>query len=180
MQPIQCAALGDKAVGKTCLLLRYAYDDLPSEYDSTGFDCYDGIVKHNEELYLVSLHDVTGDENYQTLLPWTYAEVDVVLLCFSVVTPSSFQNVKQKWLPHIQNNCPKTPFLLVGTKIDLRNDSNMLETLAENNEKPITTEQGKELAQEIKAVKYVECSAVTREGLWNVFNEAFLTALGSQ
>ena len=55
-----------------------------------------------------------------------------------------------------------TPFLLVGTSIDLRNNPNEMEKLASNRLKPITTEQGKQLAKEVRAVKYVECSAVTQ------------------
>ena len=52
--------------------------------------------------------------------------------------------------------------MLVGTQIDLRDESGTLEKLAKNKQKPITMEQGEKLAKELKAVKYVECSALTQ------------------
>ena len=66
------------------------------------------------------------------------------------------------------NHCPKTPFLLVGTQIDLRDDPSTIEKLAKNKQKPITPETAEKLARDLKAAKYVECSALTQKGLKNV------------
>lgn len=68
----------------------------------------------------------------------------------------------QQWVPEITHHCQKTPFLLVGTQIDLRDDGTTVEKLTKNKQKPITSEQGEKLAKELKAVKYVECSALTQ------------------
>lgn len=65
-------------------------------------------------------------------------------------------------MPEITHHCQKTPFLLVGTQIDLRDENATLEKLAKNKQKPITMEQGEKLAKELKAVKFVECSALTQ------------------
>uniref|UniRef100_A0A3Q3JRY0 Cell division cycle 42 n=1 Tax=Monopterus albus TaxID=43700 RepID=A0A3Q3JRY0_MONAL len=81
------------------------------------------------------------------------------------------------WVPEITHHCPKTPFLLVGTQIDLRDDPSTIEKLAKNKQKPITPETAEKLARDLKAVKYVECSALTQKGLKNVFDEAILAAL---
>jgi cell division control protein 42 len=51
---------------------------------------------------------------------------------------------------------------LVGTQIDLREDGPTMEKLAKNKQKPIPLEMGEKLAKELKAVKYVECSALTQ------------------
>lgn len=80
-------------------------------------------------------------------------------------------------MPEITHHCPKTPFLLVGTQIDLRDDPSTIEKLAKNKQKPITPETAEKLARDLKAVKYVECSALTQKGLKNVFDEAILAAL---
>ena len=82
--------------------------------------------------------------------------------------------MKEKWAPEIKHHCPKTPFLLVGTQIDLRDDAATLTKLAKNKQKPLSLEMGKRLAEEVNAVKYVECSALTQKGLKNVFDEAIL------
>ena len=80
-------------------------------------------------------------------------------------------------MPEITHHCPKTPFLLVGTQIDLRDDPSTIEKLAKNKQKPITPKTAEKLARDLKAVKYVECSALTQKGLKNVFDEAILAAL---
>lgn len=89
----------------------------------------------------------------------------------------SFSNVKEKWVPELMHHCPNTPFLLVGTKTDFRESLVILEKLAKNKLKPITYEQGERLAKELKATKYVECSALTQKGLKNVFDEAIMAAI---
>lgn len=60
------------------------------------------------------------------------------------------------------HHCAKTPFLLVGTQVDLRDDASTIEKLAKNKQKPISLDQGERLAKDLKAVKYVECSALTQ------------------
>eukprot|EP01099_Mayorella_cantabrigiensis_P004013 TRINITY_DN3007_c0_g1_i1.p1 TRINITY_DN3007_c0_g1~~TRINITY_DN3007_c0_g1_i1.p1 ORF type:complete len:132 (-),score=27.56 TRINITY_DN3007_c0_g1_i1:25-420(-) len=99
------------------------------------------------------------------------------LLCFAVIDPSSFENVKDKWIKELEEFCPKTPVLLVGTKIDLRSEDKFVEVLKAKGKTPITPEMGQVRADEIKAVGYVECSAKTRQGLKDVFETAFATVL---
>ena len=67
-----------------------------------------------------------------------------------------------QWVPEISHHCQKTPFLLVGTQIDLRDDAATIDKLAKNKQKPISIEQGDKLQKELRAVKYVECSALTQ------------------
>jgi cell division control protein 42 len=59
----------------------------------------------------------------------------------------------------------------VGTQVDLRDDPQVIEKLARQKQRPVTSEQGERLARELGAVKYVECSALTQKGLKNVFDE---------
>ena len=56
--------------------------------------------------------------------------------------------------------------------MDLRNDEEVIAQLQKKELAPITTEQGKKLAQEVQAVDYKECSAITSEGLKEVFYAA--------
>ena len=82
-----------------------------------------------------------------------------------------------QWVPEITHHCPKTPFLLVGTQVDLRDDAGTIEKLSKNKQKPTAVDSGEKLSRELRAVKYVECSALTQKGLKNVFDEAILAAL---
>ncbi|KYN30938.1 Cdc42 like protein [Trachymyrmex septentrionalis] len=167
MQTIKCVVVGDGAVGKTCLLISYTTNKFPSEYVPTVFDNYAVTVMIGGEPYTLGLFDTAGQEDYDRLRPLSYPQTDVFLVCFSVVSPSSFENVKEKWVPEITHHCQKTPFLLVGTQIDLRDDAATIEKLAKNKQKAISSEQGEKLAKELKAVKYVECSALTQRNRRN-------------
>ena len=59
-------------------------------------------------------------------------------------------------------------FVFSGTKIDLREDKEALQALADNGHSPIKREQGQKLANKIRSVKYLECSALTQRGLKQV------------
>ena len=68
----------------------------------------------------------------------------------------------EKWAPEIRQQSAKAQYFIVGTKIDLRDDEDTVKTLLEMNQKPITKELGIKMAREVKAVKYLECSALTQ------------------
>ncbi|XP_034283533.1 rho-related GTP-binding protein RhoQ isoform X1 [Pantherophis guttatus] len=174
---LKCVVIGDGAVGKTCLLMSYANDAFPEEYVPTVFDHYAVSVTVGGKQYLLGLYDTAGQEDYDRLRPLSYPMTDVFLICFSVVNPASFQNVKEEWVPELKEYAPNVPYLLVGTQIDLRDDPKTLARLNDMKEKPICMEQGVKLAKEIGAYCYVECSALTQKGLKIVFDEAIIAIL---
>ena len=177
MQTLKCVVVGDGAVGKTCLLISYTTNQFPADYVPTVFDNYAVTVMIGDEPYTLGLFDTAGQEDYDRLRPLSYPSTDVFLVCFSVISPPSFENVKEKWFPEVHHHCPGVPCLVVGTQIDLRDDKVIIEKLQSQRLRPITSEQGSRLARELKAVKYVECSALTQRGLKNVFDEAIVAAL---
>lgn len=177
MQTLKCVVVGDGAVGKTCLLISYTTNQFPADYVPTVFDNYAVTVMIGDEPYTLGLFDTAGQEDYDRLRPLSYPSTDVFLVCFSVIAPPSFENVKEKWFPEVHHHCPGVPCLVVGTQIDLRDDKVIIEKLRRQRLRPITAEQGERLARELKAVKYVECSALTQRGLKNVFDEAIVAAL---
>ncbi len=82
-----------------------------------------------------------------------------------------------QWFPEVSHHCPNTPIILVGTKLDLRDNKETIEKLKEKRLAPITYPQGLQMMQEIRSVKYLECSALTQKGLKQVFDEAIRTVL---
>jgi len=174
---IKCVIVGDGGCGKTCLLISYTTNTFPREYVPTVFDNYAVNVMIGGEQYTLGLFDTAGQEDYDRLRPLSYPQTNVFLVCFSIAFPDSFENVKEKWVPEICHHAPNTPFLLVGTQMDLRDDKQKIQQLAKDKKKPVTVEMGERLAKEVKAVKYVECSALTQQGLKNVFDEAIIAAL---
>jgi len=177
MQNIKCVVVGDGAVGKTCLLISYTTNAFPGEYIPTVFDNYSANVMVDGKPINLGLWDTAGQEDYDRLRPLSYPQTDVFLICFSVISTASMSNVSKKWFPEINTHCGGTPVVLVGTKADLRQDVTTKSQLQAKNMSMVSVEQANALKAEIGAVKYVECSALTQDGLKNVFDEAIRAAL---
>jgi len=176
-QEIKLMVVGDGSVGKTCLLISYTTNSFPGEYLPTVFDNYNAnaIVEGNP--VNLGLWDTAGSEEYDTLRPLSYPGTDVFLICFSLFSPDSFENVTKKWYKEIMEHAPETPIILVGTKLDLREKPAAIQSLKEAGQEPISTSKGEGLAKEIGAKKYLECSALTQDGLARVFEEAVKVVL---
>lgn len=80
--------------------------------------------------------------------------------------------VLKKWFPEIDHHAPSVPIILVGTKLDLREDPATLESLRQKRMEPVSYDQALIVAKEIRAHKYLECSALTQRNLKSVFDEA--------
>ncbi|CAC5373616.1 RAC2 [Mytilus coruscus] len=150
MQHVKCVVVGDGFVGKTCLLMVYSSNGFDEKYIPTIFDNYETTVKVNDIYVGLGLWDTAGQETYDRFRPLSYP---------------------QTWIPEIRHHCPRTPIILVGTKLDIRQGPGNSKHI-EKNSHPITFSEGQTLAKRIDAVKYIECSAKTQEGLQSVFEEA--------
>jgi Ras-related C3 botulinum toxin substrate 1 len=189
MKSVKLVVVGDGGVGKTCMLISYTQNRFPKEYVPTVFDNYTANVTIDNETVSIGLWDTAGQEDYDRLRPLSYPQTDVFLITFNIASPTSYTNVKTKWWPEVTHHCPDGKIFLVGTKIDLREDRDALQRLAERNLKPLEKAQGEQMARDIHAIDYLECSAMTQKGLKHVFDTtiryavnpaAFLTAQKSQ
>ncbi|KAF8770738.1 Cell division control protein 42 like protein [Argiope bruennichi] len=163
---IQCNAVGDKGVGKTSLLLAYEKKRFPTEIDLIKAKCSSPYISVSVKCKsrTVDLVDTVTLETDTHMRPLFYKGAHIFLACFSVVLPSTLESLKMQWIPEIAFYCPETPYILVGTQIDLRDDSTMVEHLTENNLKPITSEEGRKLAKELEAVNTLNVQFLPKKG----------------
>lgn len=125
----------------------------------------------------MSLCDTAGQEDYNALRPLNYPGTDIFVLCYSVVEPAGFENLKARWLAELRKHAPGAPFVLVATKCDLRDDPVTRAKLAHAGKRAVTREEGVAAQVEMGAVAFMESSAKTMEGVDEVFKQVFATAL---
>uniref|UniRef100_A0A8C8HXR5 Cytokine inducible SH2 containing protein n=1 Tax=Oncorhynchus tshawytscha TaxID=74940 RepID=A0A8C8HXR5_ONCTS len=122
--------VGDGACGKTCLLIVFSKDQFPEVYVPTVFENYVADIEVDSKQVELALWDTAGQEDYDRLRPLSYPDTDVILMCFSIDSPDSLENIPEKWTPEVKHFCPNVPIILVGNKKDLRNDEHTRRELA--------------------------------------------------
>ncbi|CAF1580030.1 unnamed protein product [Rotaria sordida] len=104
-------------------------------------------------------------------------DTDVFILCFSLVHPLTFENIEEKWYPEIKHYCPNAVTVLVGTNLELRDDTGKVSNLEKLQRKPISFQQGCSMQKRIQAQSYIECSAATMKNVKILFEEIVPAAI---
>ncbi|TNM91935.1 rho-related GTP-binding protein RhoF [Takifugu flavidus] len=169
---LKIVIVGDGGCGKTSLLMVYAKGDFPEKYAPSVFEKYVTTVSVGGKEIKLNLYDTAGQEDYDRLRPLSYQEANLVLVCFDVTNPTSFDNVLIKWFPEVRHFCRDTPVILIGCKTDLRTDKECIRKLKATHQAPITYIQGEDTRQQMNAELYLECSAKYQENVEEIFREA--------
>ena len=170
--PIKAVIVGDGAVGKTCLCIAYTQNKFPEGYIPTVFDNYSAKLQVDGKVVNLTIWDVSGQEDYKRTRPINYPNTNVFMVCFELVNPTNLENIESVWLPEIDEFSKGAPFILIGTKSDLRDDwDNLPADKKDPSYRPISTEEGQNFAKKIGAVKYIECSALKSINVGEVFEE---------
>jgi Rho family protein len=113
----------------------------------------------------LSLWDTAGQEEFDRLRSLSYDDTHAIMLCFSIDSKDSLENVESKWVGEIAENCQNVKLVLVALKCDLRelDAENEVDTDGQHREK--------------KALRYLECSAMRNRGVNEAFTEAARVAL---
>ncbi|XP_065034042.1 rac-like GTP-binding protein 2 isoform X2 [Musa acuminata AAA Group] len=172
---IKCVTVGDGAVGKTCMLICYTSNKFPTDYIPTVFDNFSANVSVDGSIVNLGLWDTAGQEDYSRLRPLSYRGADIFVLAFSLISRASYENVLKKWMPELRRFAPNVPIVLVGTKLDLREDKGYLAD--HPGATAITPAQGEELRKQIGAAAYIECSSKTQQNVKAVFDTAIKVVL---
>ncbi|GAB7359813.1 hypothetical protein MBLNU230_g6981t1 [Neophaeotheca triangularis] len=173
--------LGDGASGKTSLLNVFTRGYFPTVYEPTVFENYVHDIFIDNVHVELSLWDTAGQEEFDRLRSLSYDDTHAIMLCFSVDSPDSLENVESKWVGEIAENCPGVKLVLVALKCDLRenngDDEDEEEAEQGREKRTIDYKAGLAVAEKIKALRYLECSAMKNRGVNEAFTEAARVAL---
>ena len=140
--------LGDSAVGKSCLLLRYCDDSFQDIHLATiGLDFrLKTLNLDNNKKIKAQIWDTAGQDRFRAITKNYYRGANGILLIFDITDRSSFEHIRN-WIEQIKEEAPEQIIIyLVGNKIDNQNN------------RVVTNEEAKKLAEEFK-LKYYETSA---------------------
>lgn len=190
LRPRKIVVVGDMCSGKSGLISAYCRDKFDEVYVPTILrSCLTdaNIMGHKIDLVVV---EVAGRDDYAKLRRCAYHKMDVVILCYASDNVASLEKLKREWLPELREHAPNVPYILVGTKKDIKeNYAYQRELLKTQEDKGqslrmedlmkdvVTTSDGFEVADHIGAQGFLECSALYRDGTREVFEKAATVAL---
>ncbi|XP_022061815.2 rho-related GTP-binding protein RhoN-like isoform X1 [Acanthochromis polyacanthus] len=146
--------VGDTQCGKTALLHVFAKDSYPENYVPTVFENYTASFEIEKQRIELNMWDTSGSAYYDNVRPLAYPDSDAVLICFDISRPETLDSVLKKWQGETQEFCPNAKVVLVGCKLDMRTDLNVMRELSKHRLIPVTHEQRKH-KQTTSVVKYV-------------------------
>ncbi|NXN17489.1 RND3 protein, partial [Indicator maculatus] len=183
-QNVKCkiVVVGDSQCGKTALLHVFAKDCFPEDLGAAPvvFEVIFVQLIIREPKANKNIFFPAGSPYYDNVRPLSYPDSDAVLICFDISRPETLDSVLKKasWKGEIQEFCPNTKMLLVGCKSDLRTDVSTLVELSNHRQTPVSYDQGANMAKQIGAATYIECSALQSENsVRDIFHVATLACV---
>ena len=156
---IKFIIIGDAAVGKSNLLLRYTSGQFKEEYQLTigvEFDSNNVIIGDNT--YRIQIWDTAGQENFRSITRSYYKNTACAIIVYEISNKKSFENISS-WIEECKNTAPKSILMvLVGNKCDLDN-------------REVTEEEGREFAEK-NGMLFFETSAKTGKNVEELFKES--------
>jgi len=156
---IKLMMIGDQAVGKTALLVRYADGDFSEVLLPTiGIDFKIKTIELQGKTVKLQIWDTAGQERFRTITQAYYRGAMGILLIYDITNTKTWSNVRN-WVRNIEGNAPQTVNkILIGNKCDLENM------------RQVSRQQGEQLAREY-GMKFLETSARDNTNV----QEAFIT-----
>ena len=149
--------IGDSAVGKSNILLRYIHDKFNDEFQSTiGVEFGAKNLKIEDKIYRIQIWDTAGQETFRSITRAYYKNSVCALIVYDITNKNSFQNIKS-WIEDCKKQSPKTVFLiLIGNKVDLEE------------RRQVTYEEGSIYAEK-NGMLFFETSAKTGKNIEEIF-----------
>jgi len=149
--------IGDSAVGKSNILMRYTNNHFSNDFQSTiGVEFGIKNLTIDGKLYRVQIWDTAGQEQFCSITRAYYKNSVCACVVYDITRKQSFENIKS-WVEDCKKKCPKTIYLvLIGNKSDLEE------------ERKVTYEEGSIFANK-NGMIFFETSAKTGQNVNEVF-----------
>ena len=156
---IKFIIIGDAAVGKSNLLVRYTSGQFKEEYQLTiGVEFGSNNVIIGDNTYRIQIWDTAGQENFRSITRSYYKNTACAIIVYEISNKKSFENISS-WKKKKKNTAPKSILMvLVGNKCDLDN-------------REVTEEEGREFAEK-HGMLFFETSAKTGQNVEEVFKQS--------
>jgi len=147
--------VGDGAVGKTALVIRFSEGRFQDHYKMTiGVDFAIKMVEIGGKKVKLQIWDTGGQERFSYIRPLYYKGAMGVIYVFDITNRQSFDNV-EKWRKEVTDYCGGIPALLVANKCDLP-------------DKAVTVDEATTMGVHVNGPFY-EASAKTGDQVDNLF-----------
>ena len=151
----QLLIIGDAAVGKTCILRRFAQDTFNSNYISTlGIDFFTKDVILDKKKIHIKIWDTAGQERYRSLTQGFFKNGQGILIVYAINNKESFNGLNY-WIDSLKNSINAEnrdiPAIILGNKIDI-------------SDREVSKEDAENFAKK-NNYNYFEVSAKTGQGI---------------
>ncbi|KAI1812692.1 ras-domain-containing protein [Poronia punctata] len=173
---VKLVLLGEAAVGKSSLVLRFVNNDFQENKEPTiGAAFLTQKCNLPSRTIKFEIWDTAGQERFASLAPMYYRNAQAALVVYDLTKPTSLVKAKH-WVAELQRQAsPGIVIALVGNKLDLTNDSDSMQDGGEGVEgedsgdaRKISTEEAKSYAEE-ESLLFFETSAKTGHNVADVF-----------
>ena len=158
---IKLVLLGEAAVGKSSIVLRFVSNDFSENKEPTiGAAFLTQRVNINDHIVKFEIWDTAGQERFASLAPMYYRNAQAALVVYDVTKPQSFIKARH-WVKELHEQASQDIIIaLIGNKIDLLED--------DPDSRKVAKEEGEKLAEE-ENLLFFETSAKTAININEVF-----------
>lgn len=151
--------LGDTAVGKSCLVVRFVRDEFFEFQEPTigaAFLTQTIVLPEDSTTVKFEIWDTAGQERYRSLAPMYYRGATAAIVVYDITNKDSFTGAKS-WVKELQRRGdPNVVIALAGNKADLQT------------RRKVDKEEAQAYAEE-NNILHIETSAKTAENVKQLF-----------
>ncbi|KAK9475912.1 ras family-domain-containing protein [Lipomyces japonicus] len=165
---VKLVLLGEAAVGKSSLVLRFVSNDFQENKEPTiGAAFLTQKCSLPNRTIKFEIWDTAGQERFASLAPMYYRNAQTALVVYDLTKPTSLIKARH-WVNELHAQAsPKIVIALVGNKLDLCSE-NGEESQEEEDRRKVSTEEGRKFAEE-EGLLFFETSAKTGANVRDVF-----------